>query len=163
MNKAWLCDQLRAEIHKSAHVARSAARDAAQEAKHGASSNEKRQDARVHQEYSNLARAQHGRAEKAARELDALDAFEAKAYSSKRPIGLGALVEVEDERGEGRTLFLAPVGAGVTLTGPGGDGFLSVVTPASPIGRALLGRRLGEIVDVTVRGEPKEWTITYVE
>ena len=76
---------------------------------------------------------------------------------------MGAVVEIEDvESGEGRTFFLAPVGAGVTLTGPGGDGYLSVVTPSSPVGRAVLGRRAGEVIDVTVEREVREWTITYV-
>ena len=78
-------------------------------------------------------------------------------------IGVGAIVEIEDdERGEGRTFFLAPAGAGITLTGPGGDGVLSVVTPASPIGKAVIGRRAGEVVDITVDGELREWQITYV-
>ena len=73
------------------------------------------------------------------------------------------MVEIEDaEGGEGRTFFLAPAGAGVSLTGPGGDGFLSVVTPSSPIGRAVLGRKVGETIDVTVDGELREWTITFV-
>lgn len=75
-------------------------------------------------------------------------------------IAIGARVEVEDE-GMGRTSFLAPVGAGVELAGPGGDGFPSVVTPLSPVGKAVLGRRGGETVEVTVQGEPREWTITY--
>lgn len=68
---------------------------------------------------------------------------------------------MEDED-TGRTFFLAPVGAGLELSGPGGDGFLSVVTPLSPIGRAVMGRRVGETVEVLVQGEPKEWTITFV-
>ena len=50
----------------------------------------------------------------------------------------------------------------LTLTGPGGDGFLSVVTPLSPVGKAVLGRRTGETVDVTVEREVREWTITWV-
>jgi transcription elongation GreA/GreB family factor len=60
-------------------------------------------------------------------------------------------------------LFLAPVGAGIELTGPGGDGFLSVVTPSSPIGRALLGRAVGETLEIVVNGETREWTVTYIE
>jgi transcription elongation GreA/GreB family factor len=80
-----------------------------------------------------------------------------------KAIGLGAIVEIEDEEtGEGRTFFLAPVGAGVTLTGPGGDGVLSVVTPASPIGRAVIGKRVGDVVDVTVDGSVREWQISFV-
>jgi transcription elongation GreA/GreB family factor len=71
------------------------------------------------------------------------------------------VVEVEDDQ-QGRTFFLAPGGAGIELVGPGGDGFLSVVTPQSPVGRAVLGRRVGDTIEVTVQGEPREWTITYV-
>ncbi len=74
---------------------------------------------------------------------------------------MGAVVEVEDEA-QGRTFFLAPVGAGIELTGPGGDGFLSVVTPVSPIGKAVMGKRVGETVEVMVQDEAREWTITYV-
>ena len=55
-------------------------------------------------------------------------------------------------------MFLAPVGAGITLTGPGGDGLLSVVTPASPIGKAVLGRKDGDVVEIADR----EWQISYV-
>jgi len=96
-------------------------------------------------------------------ECDALTAFRPAPLPGSASIALGAVVEIEDEdTGEGRTFFLAPVGAGVTLTGPGGDGHLSVVTPVSPIGRAVLGRRTGDVVDVTVDGEPREWQITYV-
>ncbi|HXU80396.1 MAG TPA: GreA/GreB family elongation factor, partial [Polyangia bacterium] len=77
------------------------------------------------------------------------------------PVALGAVVEVEDEA-QGKTFFLAPVGAGVELVGPGGDGFLSVVTPHSPVGKAVLGRRVGDTIEVVVQGEPREWTITFV-
>ncbi len=47
--------------------------------------------------------------------------------------------------------------------GPGGDGYLSVVTPSSPIGKAVLGRRAGDTVEVVVKGEPLEWAITFVD
>ena len=80
---------------------------------------------------------------------------------ARAPIALGAVVEVEDGS-QGRTFFLAPVGAGVELTGPGGDGYLSVVTPASPVGKAVMGRRVGDTIEVTVQGEPLEWAITFV-
>lgn len=76
---------------------------------------------------------------------------------------MGAIVEIEDEEtGEGRTFFLAPVGAGMSLTGPGGDGILSVVTPQSPIGRAVMGRYVDDVVDVMVDGDTREWRISFV-
>jgi transcription elongation GreA/GreB family factor len=80
-------------------------------------------------------------------------------------VGLGAIVDVsvEGARGEEeRTFIVLPVGAGTELTGPGGDGFLSVITPASPVGRALMGKRAGDYVDVTINRETREWKLVEV-
>src|SRR5262245_4447826 len=109
------------------------------EAREGATAAERREDSRVAQENSGLARGHRTRLERANAELAMLEKFRPGKFPPKARVGLGAVVEVEvEDGGEGRTLFLAPAGAGIELTGPGGDGFLSVVTPASPIGRAVL-------------------------
>lgn len=161
MDKQYLVEQLAARLRESVAVARQAERAAAEEARDGATAAEKRENARVSQEYSSLARGQGQRAEKLLAELNSLAAFRPGPLSPRSPIELGAIVEVEDDA-VGRTFFLAPAGAGLELSGPGGDGFLSVVTPVSPVGRAVLGRRVGDTVEVTVQGESREWTITYV-
>ena len=44
---------------------------------------------------------------------------------------------------------------------PGGDGFLHVVTPGSPIGKGLLGKKVGDVVEVMVKGELAEWDIVF--
>jgi len=36
------------------------------------------------------------------------------------------------------------------------------VTPVSPVGKAVLGRKVGDTIEVTIDREPREWTITYV-
>jgi transcription elongation GreA/GreB family factor len=163
MDKRYLVDQLIERLRGSAQVALHASEAAAVEARDGATPAEKREDARTALEFGSLARAQSKRAQRAIGEVDALTTFRPEAWTRGRPIGVGAVVEVEDaDSGEGRTFFLAPVGAGVSLTGPDGDGFLSVVTPASPIGRAVLGRKETDIVDVTVDGDVREWQITWV-
>lgn len=100
------------------------------------------------------------RAEKLLAELNALFAFRPEPLPPRAAIVPGAVVEVEDES-IGRTFFLAPAGGGLERSGPGGDRLLSVVTPASLVGRAGLGRRVGDTVEVTVQVEPREWTITY--
>lgn len=161
MDKQFLVEQLAARLRESVSVARQAERAAADEARDGATAAEKRENARVCQEYSSLARGQGQRAEKLLAELNSLASFRPARLSPRSPIELGAIVEVEDDT-VGRTFFLAPAGAGLELSGPGGDGFLSVVTPVSPVGRAVLGRRVGDTVEVTVQGESREWTITYV-
>ncbi len=164
MDKRLLVSQLEQRLREVAHEAHRASADAAAEARNGATGKEKRADARVALEYAGIAKGQNRRAQRAFAELGALSSFHPKLLSRKSPIEVGAIVEVEDEdTGEGRTFFLAPVGAGITLTGPDGDGHLSVVTPASPIGKAVLGRRVGDVVDVTVKGDVREWSITWVE
>lgn len=164
MDKMQLVAQLQAQLAASARAALTARDGLAAEARDGATADEKREDARAAHQLANLGRAQQKRAQKAVAELDSLTGFRPAPLPARAPIGLGAIVEIEDaDSGEGRTFFLAPVGAGVTLTGPGGDGLLSVVTPGSPIGRAVIGRRVADVVDVTVDGDLREWSITYVE
>ena len=163
MDKRALVDQLVTQLEASARAALSAHEAAATEAREGATPDEKREDARAAHQLASFGRVQQGRAKQALAEAGVLATFRPGPLPAKASIVVGAIVEIEDaESGEGRTFFLSPVGAGMTLTGPGGDGHLSVVTPASPIGRAVLGRRTGECIDVTVEGDLREWEITYV-
>ncbi len=162
MDKKFLVEQLSERLRQASQVARKASQAAAEVAREGATPAEKREDARTALEFGGLAKGQKERADRMAAELSTLALFNPKQLPPQAPISLGAIVEVEDES-LGRTFFLAPVGAGIELTGPGGDGFLSVVTPVSPIGKAVLGRKVGDTVDVTIHNEAREWTITYVE
>ncbi|MEZ4364623.1 MAG: GreA/GreB family elongation factor [Kofleriaceae bacterium] len=163
MDKQFLVDQLITQLRGAANAALAASEASAREAKDGATPAEKREDARAAHQAGTLGKAQTQRARRALGEVDALLTFRPAALPERAAVAVGAIVEIEDdESGEGRTFFLAPVGAGVTLTGPGGDGYLSVVTPASPVGKAVLGRRVGDVIDVTVDGEVREWAITWV-
>lgn len=162
MDKGFLIEQLAQRLRETARAARSAMEAANTEAREGATPAERREDSRVAQENSGLARGHRQRLERAMSEVAALERFRPQPFAAKAAVGVGAIVEVEDGA-EGRTLFLAPAGAGIELTGPGGDGFLSVVTPTSPIGRAVMGRRVGDTVEVSVNGESTEWTLTYLE
>src|SRR4051812_36254057 len=65
-----------------------------------------------------------------------LDHAEIVEIASGDEVGIGSVVEVEDERGE--TLK-------VEINGAGGPG---TVSPTSPLGSALLGCKLGESVQV---------------
>lgn len=161
MDKGFLVEQLAGHLRETARTAKIAMAAANTEAREGATPAERREDSRVAQENSGLARGHRARLERANSELAMLDTFRPPRFGAKSAIAVGAVVEVEDGA-EGRTLFLAPAGAGIELTGPGGDGFLSVVTPSSPIGRAVLGRRVGDTIEVLVNGESTEWTVTFV-
>jgi hypothetical protein len=58
-----------------------------------------------------------------------------------RPIGAGALVEV-DSGGEAMLFFLLHCGGGIELVVEGHE--VTVITPESPVGAALLGKRQGD-------------------
>jgi transcription elongation GreA/GreB family factor len=162
MDKGALVAQLLAKLEEALVVAERARDAAVVEAREGATPAEKRDDARVALEWSGLARGQARRAAQLRAEIAALASFAPKPFGRGAAVGLGAVVEVEQESG-GATVFLAPAGAGEELTGPGGDGFLTVVTPSSPLGRAVIGRRAGDTVEARIGGELREWEITWVE
>jgi transcription elongation GreA/GreB family factor len=149
MDKSFLVEQLDAKIRQAVVQRERTAQDA-------------REEARTHAARTvNLARGQIKRHEDACAALEELERFTPRPLRRGEPIGVGAVVEVESDE-VGRTLFLAPVGAGEELTGPDGDGIFQVVTPASPFGRALLGKRVNDVVEVTIHGELTEWTISFV-
>ncbi len=56
--------------------------------------------------------------------------------------GLGALIVVDDEHGAAACYLLAPVAGGVMVEVDGAK--VQVVTPQSPIGRALVGKSAGD-------------------
>lgn len=162
MDKQFLVEQLAARIRGNAQVAMREQEAAALEAREGATADEKRADGRVAMEFAGLAHAQGRRANAARDELAVLEGFlPQNVVDDHARIAMGAIIEVEDGD-EGRTIFLAPVGAGVELTMPDGDGYVTVVTPASPLGKAILGRELGDTIEVAVKGETREWTVTFV-
>jgi transcription elongation GreA/GreB family factor len=164
--KVHFFSELRAVFEEQLEIARKAAGDAAEAVKTLATESEKREDSRAALEFGSLQKGQTFRAMRAREELEELERFMKRGvqrFDRKTPIALGALVDVRmatDKGDEERTFLLLPVGAGTELTGPGGDGFISVITPSSPVGKQLCGRRVGESVDVTVRGDTYEWTVT---
>ncbi|MCC6809951.1 MAG: GreA/GreB family elongation factor [Deltaproteobacteria bacterium] len=145
-------------------IARKSAGEAMDAAAHLATESEKREDGRAAIEFGSLAKGQAQRAQGA---RDALEILERvgrglQRFDRRAAVELGALVDVRTETEAGceeRTFFLLPVGAGTELTGPHGDGFVSVITPSSPVGKALLGKRVGETFDVTIKGDAYEWRV----
>lgn len=162
MDKSILVEQLLAKLRRSARVAEAESDAAAIEARDGATPGERVETSQTALEFSRMARAQARRAQEIRAAIDALLGFRPKPLTGRARVELGALVEVEDEEGHGQTLFLAPAGAGEELTGPGGDGHFIVVTPQSPIGSAVLGKREGESASARIRGDIREWTVTWV-
>jgi RNA polymerase sigma-70 factor (ECF subfamily) len=71
---------------------------------------------------------------------------------------LGALVTT-DEASETRRVWIAPCGGGVRLAA----GTVQVITPQSPLARALLGKRRGDQCEVELAGRTRVLVIVSVE
>ena len=91
-------------------------------------------------EQSYLARGLAQQFEVLAMQLEELRAF-SPANFTNRPIGVGALVETE-MGGERNHSFLLNCGGGTELCVE--DRQITVITPESPVGGALLGKKLGD-------------------
>jgi len=168
MSTQHLVAQLRHQLTQGAATAARSGFEARSVAQGSSEVAEKREDAVSTLAFANMAHAEALRVaelQKAVQALDGISRAELPRYDAKSPIGMGAIVEAMSEDDTGiysRTFVLLPAGAGAQLSGPGGDGIISVVTPSSPVGRAMLGKRVGDVAEVTVRGEPMDWEILEV-
>ncbi|MFK7986102.1 MAG: GreA/GreB family elongation factor [Sandaracinaceae bacterium] len=111
-------------------------------------------------EASYLARGQAMRVEETEEAITRLRFLAPRAFTEEMPIGLTALVILEDEEGVARSYLLVPVSGGVCLSYE--DDEIWLITPASPIGRALVDKRVGDVVGVRRRGKLEELEIVRV-
>lgn len=107
-------------------------------------------------EQSYLARGQAQRVAELEAAVAEVGALALRAFGATEPVALGALVTVEEDGREHR-FFIAPQGGGAVLAGGA-----QVVTPASPLGRALLGRRVDDEVEVRLPGKLRCFAIVAI-
>ncbi len=163
--KAYFVDGLKKVYSERIAAAARAEAEAAEEADRVQAQEKRREDAKEALSQGRLASGHRKRRLRAVSEMEKLLDFKEgglRRYKPSDRVGLGALVDVriEDEKGEEeRTLFVLPVGAGVELNGPGGDGYVVVVTPGSPVGKALMKSRAGDSFEIVVDGHDREWTV----
>ena len=94
-----------------------------------------------------------GQARRAAEIRQALLAYQQLAprdYDPARGIQVSNLVTLEDEQGQRRQLFLGPEAAGLKIGE--GDRQITVITPRSPLGQVLLGKRVDDEVSLVLAG-----------
>lgn len=166
--KTFFIDELKKHYQQAIASAAEAEANAAQAADEVRKQARNKDDAKAAVEPGRMAGSHRKRRQRAARELDTLIQFASGGlprFGSQSKVALGAMIDVSIESEEGseeRTLFLLPVGAGSELSGPGGDGFISVISPHSPAGQALVGASVGDEVEVVVAGRDREWTVVDV-
>jgi transcription elongation GreA/GreB family factor len=109
-------------------------------------------------EQSYLARGQARRIEEMRAGLASLERMRLVELGEEAVGALGAVVELEAETGDTTTVFVAPFGGGTKVA----SGTIQVVTPQSPLGRAVLGKRTGDDCEVTLGGKTRQFAIVRV-
>jgi transcription elongation GreA/GreB family factor len=105
-------------------------------------------------EASYLAQGQANRAQELKRALQAYQQLPLQQYDDDSPIGLTALVTLSDDDGAFRTLFIGPLEGGMRVIDNKTE--VLVITPASPLGKELIGCSVGDLVRIGTDGKEFE-------
>ena len=109
-------------------------------------------------EASYLAHGQSMAAEEAAQAVAQFAALPLRDFAPGEPISLGALVRLE---GRGRShYFIGPRAGGTEIKA--GDDPIMVITPQSPLGRQLMGRKQGDTLQLDLGGQRSEFHVASV-
>ncbi|NVZ60459.1 GreA/GreB family elongation factor [Pseudomonas gingeri] len=111
-------------------------------------------------EASYLATGQARRVEEIRQALKQCRELPLRPYDEQAGIQLGALLTLEAENGSEQQLFLAPDAAGLKIEWEGRA--ITVISPRSPLGQALLGKFDGDEVQISVGAVRQRYTVTAV-
>ena len=112
-------------------------------------------------EASYLATGQARRVEEIRQALKNCQAMTLAPFDPAHGIQVGALVHLEAGSGSGQWLFLAPDAAGLKLAHD--EHTVTVITPRSPLGAALLGKQQDDEVLINIAGVAQGFTVCEVE
>ncbi|WP_318519540.1 GreA/GreB family elongation factor [Photobacterium leiognathi] len=153
MNKQMLLDDIQEKLKLTLQAATEAAMRAYNTATDDENVAENQYDT-LALEASYLAHGQAQRVEECKADLVAYQKLQASLPQSFDSVLLGHIVTLVDEEDNTRLVFLGPTAGGVVLTLEGKP--VTIVTPTSPFGDALIGREIGEEVDVHI-GNSVTW------
>ena len=158
IDKALVLERLKAILHEQLESATASQRATQQGVTHEESRPENDKDTRAI-EASYLARGQAQRVLELSDALARVNSIALRDVAPGDPAALGCLVQVEDDDGA-LWYVVAPAGGGVRLEVDGVT--FTVITPDSPVGRALLGRRVGDDVDIKTPQGVREGSVVRI-
>ena len=91
--------------------------------------------------------------------LATYQSLELRKFPKDAPIDVTALVEL-DRRGESVWYFLGPKSGGMEIRHKGTE--VLVITPESPLGCQLIGRKVGDRIEFQTRGPVQEFRVISV-
>ena len=111
-------------------------------------------------EASYLARGQAQQALEMIQAKQWYESLKPREFAAGEAIEIGAVVEVE--RGRERTVYFVGAFAGGTEVICEGIEVV-VITPVSPMGRVVMGRRQGEVAEVLIGGKKEKYRVVGVD
>ena len=111
-------------------------------------------------EASYIAQGQANRAAEIRRALERYRTLSLRPFDEETPIRLSALVILESQDGHCRRVFIGPDAGGLKIGN--GETECIVITPESPLGRALLGKTCDDEIEVDHGAVRKTYTVVSV-
>jgi len=141
MDKAFIMAKIVESLEADLKKATAAALESAESATHEESKSEGKYDTRgLETSYLATGQAHHARDLREA--LAAARTFSPPDFDSASPVALGAVVQTLSSRGR-ELFFLGPASGGMDIQIDNGQ-TLTVVSPKSPVGRELIGSKVGD-------------------
>jgi transcription elongation GreA/GreB family factor len=113
-------------------------------------------------EASYVAQGQANRAQEIRRALETYKQLTPQNYDDNSTIGLTALVSLSGDDDTTRKVFVGPLEGGMKVIDRVTGAEIVVITPASPLGRDLIGRTTGDLVKIGVSSGSIEFEIVEV-
>jgi transcription elongation GreA/GreB family factor len=148
--------QLRLELERQTHAAETARDEAISEESRA----ENKWDTHS-QEAAYLAEGQAKLAADIGQSIEAYTTIPLPEFSTEDSIAIGAVVELEVTDGSSAWYFIGPRAGGLEVAIDGHN--ILVLTPQSPLGRQLIGKRAGDVIQTAGRGTPTPQRILSIQ
>jgi transcription elongation GreA/GreB family factor len=87
--------------------------------------------------------------------------FQRPTFNAGATIQLGALVCIEDDQEQQRRLLIGPAAGGLSIDSAQGP--IQVITPTTPLGQVLMGKRVDDEVDWQINQRKESFSIVDIE
>ncbi len=145
MNKEALRDQIIARLKADHALQLQAAKTAHAAATHDENIPDNKY-ATLGLEASYVAQGQANRAQEILQVIQVFRQLILQDFSAESAIRLTAVIQLEDQEGRVRLVFLGPAAGGLLLNFDGVE--IMIITPASPLGRELIGKQCGDMIEL---------------
>jgi len=112
-------------------------------------------------EASYLAHGQSQRVSECERDLRIFKQLKPQTFSIDDGIAVGALIQLEDDAGVKQMIFISPVAGGLKIRFNQQE--ITLITPAAPLGRALIKSYAGDDISIALSIDQKHYQILTVD